>query len=143
MTDLPKPVVTDPGDADVTTWFGLSYSNYLVVPRTLLQSMPDGWQYRFTALMDELVAAFGHVDQAEAYIVTPARETTYGALTLPERHRLGVTPGPSRPGRRADVFYDRNSVEHGYDDPVLAPLPVGDPVPHYDRGRTRLEPRTI
>lgn len=27
-------------------FFGLSYSNYLVLPRTLMQSMPVAWQER-------------------------------------------------------------------------------------------------
>jgi len=26
---------------DIHTWFGLTYANYLVLPRTLLQSMPE------------------------------------------------------------------------------------------------------
>ena len=33
-------------------WFGLSYANYAVLPRTLLQSMPEDWQCQFVALMD-------------------------------------------------------------------------------------------
>jgi hypothetical protein len=39
---------------DVHTYFGLTYSNYLVLHRTLLQSMPDAWQDRFTQLMQEI-----------------------------------------------------------------------------------------
>ncbi|WP_030186594.1 hypothetical protein, partial [Streptomyces capuensis] len=34
--------------------FGLSYANYLVLPRTLLQSMPDAWQNAFVKLLDEM-----------------------------------------------------------------------------------------
>lgn len=34
-------------------WFGLSYSSYLVVPRTLLCGMPDDWQEKFATLLDE------------------------------------------------------------------------------------------
>jgi hypothetical protein len=43
---------------DVHTFFSLSYANFLVVPRCLLQSMPLSWQHEFTALMDELDAHF-------------------------------------------------------------------------------------
>lgn len=144
MTATPPPVAEPVQDnpIDIHEWFGLSYSNYLVLPRALLQSMPLEWQHRFTALLTEMGGAFAHVEQAEAFIVTAARETTYGSLSMSERHRLGVTPGSMAPGRGADVFYDRDSVEHPGGDPVLAPLPGGDPVPHYDRGRTHIEPRT-
>lgn len=44
---------------DVHTYFGLTYANYLVWPRSLMQSMPDDWQARFVALADEMVATFG------------------------------------------------------------------------------------
>lgn len=51
-------------------WFGLSYANYMVLHRTLLQSMPDEWQERFVACMSELDAAFRHVEQPVLYQVT-------------------------------------------------------------------------
>jgi phosphoenolpyruvate carboxylase len=38
-------------------WFGLTYSNYLVLPRAVLQSMPEEWQERFVAMLDELEEA--------------------------------------------------------------------------------------
>lgn len=47
---------------DVHTWFSLSYVNYLVLPRAVLQSMPEEWQHRFTALMGEAEQAFSHLD---------------------------------------------------------------------------------
>lgn len=53
---------------DVHTWFSLSYASYLVVNRSLLQSMPDEWQHRFTALMDEMRTHFADVDEPR-YIV--------------------------------------------------------------------------
>src|SRR5688572_2062061 len=28
---------------DIHSWFGLSYANYFVAPRSLLQSMPEAW----------------------------------------------------------------------------------------------------
>jgi len=33
--------------------FGLSYASYLVIPRLVLQSMPEDWQVRFVAMIDE------------------------------------------------------------------------------------------
>jgi len=40
-------------------WFGLSYSNYLVLPRSVLQSAPIELQERIVACLKELVGAFG------------------------------------------------------------------------------------
>lgn len=34
-------------------WFGLSYSAYLVIPRSVLQSAPIEWQRKFVELLDE------------------------------------------------------------------------------------------
>ncbi len=42
------------GDGAIHDWFGLTYSNYLVLPRSLLQAMPHEWQERFVACLDEL-----------------------------------------------------------------------------------------
>lgn len=39
-------------------FFGLSYANMLVLPRSILQSMPLEWQYKFTALILELNQTF-------------------------------------------------------------------------------------
>lgn len=38
----------------IHAWFGLTYSNYLVLHRAVLQSMPDDWQARFVGMLDEL-----------------------------------------------------------------------------------------
>ena len=54
---------------DIHTWFGLTYANYLVLPRTLLQSMPEDWQHRFTALLEEMEYACSEVPQADRYSV--------------------------------------------------------------------------
>lgn len=35
-------------------WFGLSYTQYLTIPRSVLQSMPDEWQERFVKCLEEL-----------------------------------------------------------------------------------------
>lgn len=39
--------------APIHEWFGLSYSNYFVMPRLAIQDLPHEWQRRFIALMDE------------------------------------------------------------------------------------------
>lgn len=36
----------------IHNYFSLSYANWLCLPRTLLQSMPDEWQAQFVALVE-------------------------------------------------------------------------------------------
>lgn len=40
-------------ESPVHIWFGLTYSNYFVIPRMAMEAMPLDWQRRFVALMDE------------------------------------------------------------------------------------------
>ena len=44
-------------DRPIHTWFDLSYANYFVMPRAMLQSMPAAWQKKFVALLSELETA--------------------------------------------------------------------------------------
>ena len=39
-------------------WFQLSYSSYLVLPRSLLEAMPLEWQARMILLLDEMAEVF-------------------------------------------------------------------------------------
>jgi hypothetical protein len=137
--------------------FGLSYANYLVLPRTLLQSMPDAWQARFVAFVDELSEAFEHVEQPEAYKVEAATEHIVSEMTDLQLRMAritvdrygGETPPDGLAGEALLEWEEQHekeptySDEYGYEvDPherVL--IPTTDPVPHYNRGRTRLEPR--
>ena len=38
----------------IHNWFELSYAQYLTIPRSVLQSMPDEWQNSFVKLLNEL-----------------------------------------------------------------------------------------
>lgn len=99
-------MTTTPARTDaVHRWFSLSYSNYLVLPRTLMQSMPAEWQERAVGLLEEFRDAFAHVPQAEGYHV------------------------------QAGTWEYTND-----DEPAVEFTPGEDPVPHYNRGRTRIEP---
>jgi len=40
-------------ESPVHEWFGLSYSSYLVIPRTLLQGMSTEWQQKLVDLLHE------------------------------------------------------------------------------------------
>jgi hypothetical protein len=137
--------------------FGLSYANYLVLPRTLLQSMPDAWQARFVALVDELSEAFEHVEQPEAYKVEAATEHIVREMTDLQLRMARITVdrygGEKPPDRLAGealleweeqhetepTYSDEYGNEVGPHERVL--IPTTDPVPHYNRGRTLLEPR--
>ncbi|OME55549.1 hypothetical protein BSK59_13820 [Paenibacillus odorifer] len=39
---------------NIHEWFALSYSSYLVLQRSALQSMPEEWQQQFVKLLDKL-----------------------------------------------------------------------------------------
>ena len=41
-------------DDYIHAFFGLTYASYLVLPRSILQSMPNKWQKNFVKLLDEL-----------------------------------------------------------------------------------------
>lgn len=45
-------------DYAVHGWFSLSYSQYLTVPRSILEAMRGEWQARFVELMNELDETF-------------------------------------------------------------------------------------
>jgi hypothetical protein len=47
-----KPI--EEQDVDSQEFFGLSYANYLVLPRIALQSMPRHWQAQFFKMVREL-----------------------------------------------------------------------------------------
>ncbi|MCW6003927.1 hypothetical protein K1W54_04925 [Micromonospora sp. CPCC 205371] len=133
-------------DGPIHSFFGLSYSNYLVLHRTLMQSMPVEWQERAVALFRDLDAAFEHVEQAEAYEVTAATECEYSDLSDADMRQLGVTQ-PDEPADEHDErwerrYYDRDGNEHDACDRALVPRLGGDPIPHYNRGRTFIEPQT-
>ena len=57
-------------------WFELSYGNYLILQRSLLQSMPDEWQKDFVRLLDEFGDIYDNLpDLPPDYLV---RGKSYG-----------------------------------------------------------------
>jgi hypothetical protein len=139
---MPEIDTREPQPLDIHTWFSLTYANYLVVPRSVLQSMPEDWQHRFTGLLGEMSTAFGHLDWP-AYDVRALKRDT--ELITPWIECDGGCNGTGiRNGETCGVC----DGEGGWDDPegprYETPEEVGfrdDPIPHYNRGRTRLEPR--
>lgn len=50
-------------------WFGLSYANYLTLPRSIMRAMPDDWQGRMADLLRELDDAFDRCPEGGSYTV--------------------------------------------------------------------------
>jgi hypothetical protein len=75
MDDQPPGGASAPPDPEsdepIHEHFGLSYANYLMLHRTLLQSMPLSWQRKFVALLGELAEAYAHLDDPVAFRVQP------------------------------------------------------------------------
>lgn len=155
MTESPRP--SDVTDGPIHAWFSLTYSNYQVMPRTLMQSMPTEWQERMAACLEELQAAFSHVPQAEVYAVQASTEHIVREMTESELKRAGIKAD----WYGGEVFtkaattqeeFDEWRAKHETDAPAyyrdgceLDPhervlLPAADPVPHYNRGRTYIAP---
>jgi hypothetical protein len=80
-------VTTDPLDDEteaIHLWFSLSYAAYLVLNRSLLQSMPEEWQRRFVRCLTELEDHYG--DSVEW--------PTYWVRTRDDRGRFRRDPIP-------------------------------------------------
>lgn len=45
---------SDNGFSSLHLWWELSYASYLTIPRSVMQSMPDPWQAKMAALLNEL-----------------------------------------------------------------------------------------
>jgi hypothetical protein len=75
-------------------WFSLTYANYLVMPRSVLQSMPQEWQAKFCALLDEAHEAFGHLDWPHYAVNVREADGKFGRDQIPHynRGRTRLTP---------------------------------------------------
>ncbi|MBX9754277.1 MAG: hypothetical protein K2X80_05955 [Pseudomonadaceae bacterium] len=62
---------------DLQCWFGLSYSSFAVLPRVLMEAMPDEWQKRMAALLHEYSESFPN----QPDIGTRVQATKGGRLT--------------------------------------------------------------
>jgi len=138
-------------DGPVHCWFGLTYANFAVQHRARLQSMPLEWQRRFVDLMVELSAAYDGQPDPE-FEVTTVEWRYVSELSDAEMVRLGITVGDDEdeedwdgeselPDSRPPEYY----LKDGQSVPGIhrVPIPVSDPVPHYNRGRTYLPPDEV
>lgn len=144
-------------DGPIHLAFGLTYASYLTLPRTLLQSMTLEWQERFVVCLDQFHAAFAHVPQAEAYEVTAGTEHVLDEMSDDELRAAGVevdhyggeTPPEGLDEEDLAAWEEEHETEPTYhqvrtgremEGRERVILPGGDPVPHYNRGRTYIEP---
>lgn len=67
-------------EQDVHAWFELSYSSYLVLPRSLMQEMPAAWQHAMVALLERMREEF------------PGEHSSYTVLKKGERNRFERDP---------------------------------------------------
>jgi hypothetical protein len=89
MTDTRAafPVVCDRDEpdaafcaGDVHGWFDLTYSSYLVLPRSLMQEMPAAWQHALVGLLERMREEF------------PREHSSYTVLKKGERNRFVRDP---------------------------------------------------
>lgn len=85
-------------------WFSLSYAQYLTIPRTVLQSMPDEWQEKLVKLLNELDDMSDWRPKRGHYWVT-LRDENGRFLSIENdplmdyergRRRIQLTPVPSK-----------------------------------------------
>jgi hypothetical protein len=79
----------------VTDFFELTRSNYLVIERALLESMPDEWQEKLVALLDEMqerIRANG-IEPPDAYWVRARQDNRFVSNPIPHyRHSPNLLP---------------------------------------------------
>jgi hypothetical protein len=89
----PLPYVVS--DGPIHAWFELTYAAYLVLPRSILQSMPLCWQGRFVALLREAGATYDAIPEDGQYHVSLRDEkgrTLHDPLRDYERGRRRIEP---------------------------------------------------
>jgi hypothetical protein len=57
-TPSPLPSPTRPGYNRLWLWFSISRTGWVTLPRVLIHEMPDDWQDRMAALLEEYDRTF-------------------------------------------------------------------------------------
>ena len=124
-------------------FFELSYANYLVLHRALLQSMPEDWQVEFVTLLNRLDEAFDHIEHPEIYKVITGDLRELRGMTDEEIRSIGYDVVRGDPDLdEDDEYFNPDGIQIDPDmsaECVCWPKP--DPIPHYNRGRAYIEPR--
>lgn len=79
----------------IHSWFGLSYASYLVLPRSVLQSMPDEWQVKFVELVEQISDTLecddlpnyrvNAVDDKNKFTIDPYKNYERGRRVIPSK----------------------------------------------------------
>jgi hypothetical protein len=109
----------------VHAYFGLTYSNFLVLHRAHLQSMPLEWQSRIVELLEDLGAAYDLGDAS--FEVKTVRDAYVDELTDDEMQQLGIT---REYGAEETTYTDATGRELSAGWHHVG-VPVPDHVPHY------------
>jgi hypothetical protein len=129
-----------PDDDAIHGWFNLTYANYLVIPRSILQSMPGDWQTSFVALLRQYEEA---VTASDLFI------PPYEVRALERRRQLLDPPtcpecegeGEDADGKRCEACKGEG-VDADIDPRYETAEEVGiteDPLADYERGRRRVD----
>lgn len=62
-------IVCTPGYNRLWAWFGLSRASWLTIPRVLLHEMPQEWQEKMAALLEEMDGVFHFPDDPTDKII--------------------------------------------------------------------------
>lgn len=99
-------------NSDIHGWFGLTYSSYFAMPRSVLQSMPADWQHRFVELMDEANELYGGYDMRYTVMAKDDRgKFVADPLRDYERGRRYVEPYTLE--QKWKALADTNQLEKG------------------------------
>lgn len=116
-------------------FFGLTYSNYLVLHRTLMEKMPVEWQQQFVLLLREMEQRCRAIPQPSNFIVKAAVEHEVSQLNDRQMEIAGVSV---ERGEDDDVYWDAEAREIPSWHRVM--IPIEDPVPHYRDRQFKLPP---
>lgn len=121
----------------VHSYFELSYASYLVLPRSVLQSMPILWQKKFIASLEELDQTMGWREQlpdAGTYRVTLE---DISEEPRPKSKKSKVAQLLELQEQLLPTIYQLADDE----DLMIASRVHRDPFLAYERGRRKIEPR--
>lgn len=136
-----------PQDGAIHDFFGLSYASYLVLNRTVLQSMPLDWQEAFVQTLRELSQTFPELDWPDYYVQVLARPAEIITRYEPceecfDGHMKRIWNGKHYVyGEECIYCQGEGKIEE--EDRYETPDEIGyidDPIPNYHRGRTRVVP---
>jgi hypothetical protein len=126
----------------IHTWFSLSYANYLVVPRAVLQSMPDEWQQRFVGCLEEMNDTFPDLPWPKGGYNVQALARGPELINEPcgECDGVGSVVGEDEEERDCEACGGSGETDDRRYETAEEVGVTRDRIPHYNRGRTRIEP---